>query len=254
MLTALQKLLRRPLTAVPARIGTARNFSPEKAAAFAIAVGPAIWLVGLAHGGELGMRPVHEAINFTGDWALRLFWLTLLVSPARRILAAPRLIRARRILGLGAFGLTALHVGLYAFDLRFDWARIGLEIVLRLYLAIGAVATIALAALAATSTDRAIGRLGSRGWNRLHRFGYAAAALSAVHFLLRSQINPFEPMLMLGLLAWTMGVRLMQRFTGQLTALALAALALAAATFTGAAEIGWHAFATGIDPWRIHAV
>src|SRR3984885_13227732 len=168
MLTALQKLLRRPLTAVPARIGTARNFSPEKAAAFAIAVGPAIWLVGLAHGGELGMRPVHEAINFTGDWALRLFWLTLLVSPARRILAAPRLIRARRILGLGAFGLTALHVGLYAFDLRFDWARIGLEIVLRLYLAIGAVATIALAALAATSTDRAIGRLGSRGWNRLH--------------------------------------------------------------------------------------
>ena len=193
----------------PVRLGAVRpGFSPEKAIALAIAVAPAIWLAGLAYGGELGRRPVHEAINFTGDWALRLFWLTLLVGPARRILAAPHLIRARRILGLATFGLTALHVGLYALDLQFDWGRIGLEIVLRLYLAIGAIATLALAALAATSTDRAIARLGSRGWNRLHRAGYAAAALSAVHFLLRSQINSFEPMLMLGLLAWMMGVRL----------------------------------------------
>jgi hypothetical protein len=47
---------------------------------------------------------------------------------------------------------------------------------LRVYLAIGAVATVALAALAATSTDGAIARLGSRGWNRLHRFVYASVS------------------------------------------------------------------------------
>jgi len=76
---------------------------------------------------------VTEAIRISGDWSLRLFWLVLLVSPARRILSAPHLIRARRLLGLGVFGLTVLHFGLYALDQQFDWGRIGLEILLRLY-------------------------------------------------------------------------------------------------------------------------
>jgi sulfoxide reductase heme-binding subunit YedZ len=224
-------------------------FSAEKAVAFAVAVAPAVWLAGLACDGGLGVRPIHEAIRFSGDWGLRLFWLTLLVSPARRILSAPRLIRARRILGLGTFVLTALHVGLYAFDQQFDWGRIGLEIVLRVYLAIGAVATVALAALAATSNDGAVARLGSRGWNRLHRFVYAAAALSAVHFLLRSRTDTFEPMLMLGLLAWLMGFRLIHRLAGPVTTGRLTALALAAAALTAGAEAAWHAAATGVD-WR----
>src|SRR5580658_4843129 len=122
----------------------------EKTLAFAVAVAPGLWLAGLAYDGDLGVRAVHEAIRVSGDWALRLFWLTLLVSPARRILSAPRLIRTRRILGLGAFGLTVLHIGLYALDQQFDWGRIGLELVLRVYLTIGAVATAGLAVLAAT--------------------------------------------------------------------------------------------------------
>src|ERR1700687_2128903 len=131
------------------------RWPPEKAAAFAVAVAPAIWLASLAYQGELGVRAVHEAIRISGDWALRLFWLVLLVSPARRILSAPRLIRTRRTLGLGAFGLTVLHFGLYALDQQFAWGQIGLEIVLRIYLTIGAAALIGLAALAASSSDRA---------------------------------------------------------------------------------------------------
>lgn len=230
-----------------------QRLSPEKAVAFVIAVAPAVWLAGLAYDGELGVRPVHEAIRVSGDWALRLLWLTLLVGPARRILAAPRLIRARRILGLGTFGLTALHIGLYAFELQFDWEEIGLEIVLRLYLTIGAVSTIVLAALAATSNDRAIARLGSRSWNRLHQFVHLAAPLAAVHFLLRSRTNTFEPMLMLSLFAWLIGVRSIHRLTGRLTAGQLAGLAVACAVSTAAAEIAWHAAATGIDPWQLLA-
>ncbi len=104
-----------------------RRPASEKVVAFAAAVAPAAWPVGLAYGGELGVRPVTEAIRISGDWALRLFWLVLLVSPARRILAAPRLIRARCILGLGAFGLTALHFGLYALDQQFDWIDVGMK-------------------------------------------------------------------------------------------------------------------------------
>jgi sulfoxide reductase heme-binding subunit YedZ len=238
--------------AVNAHAGWPR-LPPEKAAAFIIAVAPAVLLAGLAYDGELGVRPVHEAIRESGDWALRLLWLTLLVSPARRILAAPRLIRARRTLGLGAFGLTTLHIGLYALELQFDWAQIGLEIVLRLYLTIGAVATIGLAALAATSNDRVIARLGSGSWIRLHRWIFILAALSAVHFLLQSRTATFEPMLMFGLLAWLVGYRIIQRLTGEVSAFWLLGLAIAAAVLTAAAETSWHAVATGIDPWRILA-
>ena len=194
-----------------------------------------------------------EAIRISGDWALRLFWLVLLVSPARRILAAPRLIRARRILGLGAFGLTALHFGLYALDQQFDWIEVGLEVLLRTYLTFGAAAMIGLAVLAASSSDRAVSRLGGGRWNRLHRGVYAVAVLSWVHFLLRSRTDTFEPMLMLGLLAWLIGYRLIHRFAGEVTAARLMGLAVAAAILTATAETCWHAAATGVDARRILA-
>src|SRR5262249_49967159 len=64
----------------------------EKAAAAALAMARAVWLAWLAYDGGLGVRPVTEAIRFSGDWALRLLWLALLIGPARRILGAPRLI------------------------------------------------------------------------------------------------------------------------------------------------------------------
>jgi sulfoxide reductase heme-binding subunit YedZ len=223
----------------------------EKVVALAVAVAPAVWLAGLAYAGELGVRPVTEAIRISGDWALRLLWLALLVSPARRVLASPGLIRARRILGLGTFGLAALHFGLYALDQQFDWAVVGLEMLLRTYLAVGAAATVGLVALAATSSDRAVLRLGGANWNRLHRCVYAIAGLSWIHVLLRSRTDTFEPMLMFGLLAWLIGYRLIHRHTRDVTPARLVGLAAAAAVLTAGAETSWHAAATGLDAWRI---
>jgi sulfoxide reductase heme-binding subunit YedZ len=230
-----------------------RRLAPEKVVALAVAVAPAVWLAALAYRGELGARPVTEAIRISGDWALRLFWLVLFVSPARRILGAPRLIRARRILGLGAFGLTALHFGLYALDQQFDWGQVGLEVLLRTYLTFGASAMIGLAVLAASSSDRAVNRLGGARWNRVHRATYAIAALSWVHFLLRSRTDTLEPMLMFGLLAWLIGYRLMHRFAGDVRAAQLMGLAVAAAVLTATAEACWHVAATGVDTRQILA-
>jgi methionine sulfoxide reductase heme-binding subunit len=232
---------------------TPRAFRCEKTVAAALAAAPAVWLAWLAYDGGLGARPVTEAIRMSGDWALRLLWLVLLIGPARRILGLPRLIRGRRILGVGAFGLAALHVGLYALDLRFDWIEVARETVLRLYLTIGAAALVGLAALAATSNDRAVARIGSARWNRLHSAVYAVAALSVLHFLLRSRTETFEPMLMLGLLAWLMGYRLLHRRNGDVGPAALVGLAVGSAVVTAAAEVGWHAAATGIDARRILA-
>jgi methionine sulfoxide reductase heme-binding subunit len=225
----------------------------EKVVALAVAVAPAVWLAGLAYAGELGVRPVTEAIRISGDWALRLLWLALLVSPARRILAAPGLIRARRILGLGTFGLAALHFGLYALDQQFDWGEVGLEILLRTYLTVGAIAMIGLAVLAATSSHRAVLKLGGTNWNRLHRAVYAIAGLCLIHFLLRSRTDTFEPMLMFGLLAWLMGYRLIHRYARDVTPARLMSLAVTAAVLTATAETSWHAAATGVDARRILA-
>ena len=226
---------------------------PEKAAAAALAMALAVWLAFLACDGGLGARPVTEAIRFSGDWALRLLWAVLLIGPARRILGAPRLIRARRILGVGVFGLSALHFGLYALDQGFDWVQVARETVLRIYLTVGAVALLGLAVLAATSSDRAVARFGGARWGLMHRAIYLFAALSAVHFLLRSRTDTFEPMLMIGLLAWLMGYRLLHRLTGDVTPRALLGLAAACGALTAAAEVTWHAAATGVDPVRILA-
>jgi sulfoxide reductase heme-binding subunit YedZ len=232
---------------------TSPPWRPEKAAAAALAMAPAVWLAWLACDGALGVRPVTEAIRFSGDWALRLFWLVLFIGPARRIFGAPRLIRARRVLGVGLFGLSALHFGLYALDQQFDWFQVARETVLRIYLTIGATALIGLAALAATSSDHAVARLGGARWNLLHRVIYAVAALSAVHFLLRSRTDAFEPMLMLGLLAWLMGYRLLHGRTGDVTPRRLVGLAAACGVLTAFMEVAWHAAATGVDPLRILA-
>lgn len=217
------------------------------------AAAPALWLAGLACAGELGARPVTEAIRFSGDWALRILWVVLFISPARRVLSAPRLLRARRALGIGVFALTLLHFGLYVLDQQFAWDRIAIEIVLRLYLTVGAIALAGLAVLAATSSDRAVAWLGAAGWRRLHLWVHAVATLSLLHFLLRSRTDTFEPMLMFGLLAWMIGYRLWDRLAGPVTAAQLMALAVAAAALTALAETAWHATATGVDPWRIVA-
>src|SRR5207253_2213684 len=118
-------------------------------------------------------------------------------------------------------------------------------------LTIGTVAMIGLAALAATSSDRAVARLGGARWNRLHRWVYVIAALSAAHFLLRSSTNTFEPMLMLGLFAWLVGYRFLQRLSRDVSTGQLLGLAIAAGTLTAAGETSWHAAATGVDPSRI---
>jgi methionine sulfoxide reductase heme-binding subunit len=231
----------------------AHAFRFEKTTAAALAAAPAVWLAWLAHDGGLGARPVTEAIRMSGDWALRLLWLVLLIGPARRILGLPRLIRSRRILGIGAFGLAALHFALYALDLQFNWLAVARETVLRLYLTIGAVALIGLAALAATSSDSAVAWIGSARWNRLHSAVYVIAALSVLHFLLRSRTETFEPMLMLGLLIWLIGYRTIQRLAGDVTPHALLGLAAASAAATAMAEATWHAAATGVDPLRLLA-
>jgi len=132
------------------------RWSPEKIVAFTAAVLPAAWLALRAWSGDLGPRPFDAAIHDTGSWAVRFLMLSLAITPARRIFVAPRLILMRRTLGVTAAAYALLHLTLYVFDQKLE-------------------ALIGLIALAVTSTDRMVQRLGARRWNDLHRIVYPLA-------------------------------------------------------------------------------
>ena len=60
------------------------------------------------------------------------------------------------------------HILLNVADQIFDLWKVASEIVLRLYLTIGFIALLGLTALAVTSTDGMVRRLGGKRWQRLH--------------------------------------------------------------------------------------
>jgi sulfoxide reductase heme-binding subunit YedZ len=191
------------------------RWSPVKIAAFAASVLPAFWIAYQAATNDLGARPVTEAIHQAGDWALRFLLITLAITPAQRILDYPRIILARRTLGVASAAYATLHLSLFVLDQHFDLLKVASEIVLRIYLLIGALVLTGLIALASTSTDAAIRRLGSRRWHALHRIVYGLALLAAVHFFIQSKLNIYEPVLMAGCLIWLLAYRGLFRRNGE---------------------------------------
>lgn len=206
----------------------------------------------LGAGPALGARPLVETLRFLGDWAVRLLLVTLAVTPARRLFNWPKLLAARRTLGLGAAALVAVHFGLYCLDMG-SISVVAREIVLRIYLTIGFVALLGLAALSATSWDGAIQRLGAERWNRLHLLAYPITALALLHFFMQQKLDVTEPTLMAGLFLWLMGWRVLQRYGYGTGLVPLAGLAVAAGLGTALLEAGWYLAATGIDPARVLA-
>ncbi|MFM9860953.1 protein-methionine-sulfoxide reductase heme-binding subunit MsrQ [Pseudoxanthobacter sp. M-2] len=216
--------------------------------------GPNIGPAGI--GGEAA-RPITDAIHATGDWAVRILLLSLAITPAMRSLRWPRALILRRMIGVAAFAYVAAHFLLYVVDQQFDLAKVASEIALRIYLTIGFVAFVGLAALAATSTDAAVRRMGPVAWQRLHRIAYVLAVLALLHFFMQSKIDVSQPVLMSGFLIWLMGWRLvvaLRRRAGREplpSVVDLLALAVAAAVLTVVTEALWYAVATGVDPWRV---
>lgn len=183
-----------------------------------------------------GARPINDLIHRAGYWALVFLLMTLAITPLTRSGRLNGLIDVRRMLGVGAFCYAAAHILLYITDQMFDLAKVASEIVLRLYLTIGFIALLGLAALAATSTDAMVRRLGSRRWQRLHMIVYGIALLALIHFFQQTKADVWVPTFAAGLFVWMMGYRLMVR-RWKPTALSLTVLAMvsSALVFTGEA-------------------
>lgn len=158
---------------------------------------------------QLGPNPAEALIRATGDWTLRGLCVVLAVSPLRSLLGWPELLRFRRMLGLLVFGYASLHMLSYAWlDMGFDLAATLVDIVKRPFIWMGFSAFVILLALAATSFNGAVRRMGARRWQLLHRAVYAVAVLAVLHFWwMRSGKQDFAEVLvyaaiLLLLLAW----------------------------------------------------
>ena len=132
-----------------------------------------------------------EFIHITGDWAARLLILTLFVTPLRRLLPQQRwtnwLVRQRRYLGVATFVYTVPHLVAYLVKLS-DMTRI-LSEGIELGMLTGWIAMLIFTALAITSDNASVRKLGER-WKTLHRFVYAAAVLTFLHWILLA----FDPL------------------------------------------------------------
>lgn len=184
------------------------RLSPFKTLVFGLLFVPAVLVGSDWIAGNLGGRPINEALRGIGDWTIRLLFLSLAITPLRQVLKWQDLTLVRRMIGVAAFAYIVSHVVLYSAQEMFDLRKVATEIVLRLYLLIGFTAVLGLAALTATSTDAMVKRMGGRAWQRLHRIIYVIGILALVHFFMQSKADVWEPMVMAGLLVWLLGYRL----------------------------------------------
>ena len=229
--------------------------SPLKLTVFVALFAPAAWTAFLYWHGDLGVaRPLNEAIHEIGRWVIRLIFVALAVTPLSRLFRWPQLLLVRRMVGVAAFAYGLLHLSLYAADQSFDVAKVASEIVLRIYLTIGFSALVILAALAATSTDAMVRRLGL-AWPRLHRLVYVAAGLAVVHHFMQAKADVDEPFVMAGLYAWLMGYRLLAPafLRGAVPVWTAALLSLAAAGLTATGEAVYYWLKIGVSPARVLA-
>lgn len=182
-----------------------------KPALWVACLAPAAWLIHGLVRQDLGADPVKTLTHTTGLSALVILLVTLAVTPVRRLLGQPVLIRLRRPLGLFAFFYATLHLAIYAvFDHRLSVADISADIVEHPWVLVGFLAFLILAVLAVTSPNAMVRRLGRR-WQRLHRLVYLAAALAVLHFFWLVKRDVSEPLVYATILAVLLASRLVLR-------------------------------------------
>ncbi len=143
----------------------------------------------------LGANPIEKITHVTGDWTLRLLLITLAITPLRKLLSLPALIKFRRMLGLFAFFYGCLHFTTYIWlDKFFNLHEMLADVAKRKFITIGLTAFILLIPLAVTSTAGWIRRLGGKRWQSLHRLIYISAIAGVIHYLWLVKADIREPL------------------------------------------------------------
>ncbi len=181
-----------------------------KVVVFLLCLIPFFGLVDRALRNRLGANPVEFLQHATGDWILRFLVFTLAITPLRKLLNLPDLIRFRRMLGLFAFFYACLHFLTYLGpDQSFDLSAMWKDVAKRPFITVGFLGFVLLIPLALTSTTGWIRRLGGKRWQMLHRAIYISAIAGVVHYywLVKSDVRKplFYGALVAILLLWRLG-------------------------------------------------
>lgn len=159
---------------------------------WAVCLAPFLRLAWRIRHNDVTPNPVEFITHFTGDWTIRFVVATLAITPLRKLLHVPDLIRFRRLIGLFAFFYACLHFATYLWlDHDFDMPAIVADVAKRPYVTAGFTAFVLMIPLAITSTAGWIRRLGGKRWQRLHRLIYVSAVAAVIHYywLVKSDIR-----------------------------------------------------------------
>lgn len=173
---------------------------------------PLIFIVYKTLANQLGADPAKTIVLFTGEWAIYFLFITLAVTPLRRLVNFRgvhfRWLQIhRRMLGLFTLFYAALHVlAFLVFILGLDFSLFGKELVERPYILVTIPAIILLIALGITSTKAMMRRLG-KNWFRLHQSIYLIAVLTWVHVFMQVRSSYFEAALFGFITVFLLGVR-----------------------------------------------
>jgi methionine sulfoxide reductase heme-binding subunit len=185
-------------------------------------VKPVLWVAGLAPlawqiwafvTGNLEAEPVKGMEHFTGRTAIIILFITLTITPIRRLTGWNGLIKVRRLIGLFAFFYALIHFAIFlVFDLELNFGALAKEVVERPWITVGFAALLILGVLAVTSPLFMVRRLG-RKWQTLHRLVYLAAALGLLHFFWSQKKDHRLPVIYTAVLGAIFVVKVFTRVT-----------------------------------------
>jgi sulfoxide reductase heme-binding subunit YedZ len=159
-------------------------------------------------GQDLGGNPIEDVTHESGEWALKFLACTMAVTPVRKLLRIPELIRYRRMLGLYAFFYAVLHLYTYVWmDKFFNLDAMLHEVGTQLYIFVGTVSFVLLLPLVVTSTRGWIIRMKGRRWRWLHRLIYAAAIAGLLHYYWVMKADVSDPLMYAAAFAVILGLR-----------------------------------------------
>ena len=146
---------------------------------------------------KLGAEPVDKIINHFGEWTLIFLFLTLSMSPLRKVTKSLKWINFRRMLGLFTFFYASIHMLSYVgLDYRFNFEPLLKDVIKKKFIFVGLSAWLLLIPLAITSTDKMMKILKSN-WKKIHRLIYVISIFAVLHYIWLSKTIFFKPLIFL---------------------------------------------------------
>lgn len=187
-----------------------------KVVVFLLCLIPVYILLWRVYQQDLTANPISFVEHWFGDWTMRFLLITLSITPLRKLLRLPLLIRFRRMLGLFAFFYVGMHFCSWLIlDHFFNFPEMWADVLKRRYITVGFAGFVLLIPLAITSTAGWIRRLGGKRWQLLHRAIYIAAICGVIHYYWLVKSDESKPLqyaaILAVLLVWRFGIWLYGR-------------------------------------------